>query len=100
MNRGAKSGYAKHAIERSALVLLALALASCGIWHGGHGGYRGHGATRAAETICVEPRPEVCTMDYRPVCARLESGERRTYSNACGACADPEVAASVPGACE
>ena len=59
---------------------------------------------------CVEPRPQVCTMDYRPVCATRDNGTRcvttpcdstetATYANGCGACADPAVIAWVPGAC-
>ena len=45
--------------------------------------------------VCTEPRPEVCTMDYNPACG--DNG--RTYSNACGACADAAVAYSDVGAC-
>lgn len=64
-----------------------------------------------ALTECRDPRPEVCTMDYRPVCARRDSGVRcvtapcpskdwKTYSNGCTACSDPEVSAYARGACE
>ena len=28
-------------------------------------------APAAAATVCEDPRPQVCTMDYRPVCANL-----------------------------
>lgn len=71
-----------------------LALAACAT------GQQSTNAVDVAETICREPRPEVCTMDYRPVCAHSKSGDYRTYSNACGACADAEVIAYVRGACE
>lgn len=54
----------------------------------------------SALTECVEPRPEVCTMDYTPVCGQLEDGSRKVYSNACGACSDPAVVAYGPGLCE
>jgi hypothetical protein len=27
-----------------------------------------------AATVCEEPRPQVCTMDYRPVCGTLAEG--------------------------
>jgi hypothetical protein len=40
---------------------------------------------------CGEKRPEICTMDYVPVCAELDDGSRKTYSNACGACSDKNV---------
>jgi len=44
---------------------------------------------------CTEPRPEVCTMDYTPVCGlKRESGLDLwiTFSNACSACTDETVA--------
>ncbi|UCB55409.1 MAG: hypothetical protein JSW45_02455, partial [Thiotrichales bacterium] len=54
-------------------------------------------------TICTEPRPQVCTMDYTPVCGLRNSSaedEWKTYSNACGACSDATVVGYRPGACE
>ncbi len=65
----------------------------------------------AEPVACTDPRPEMCTHDYRPVCAQRDNGVRcvttpcdstdaRTYPNACSACADPKVYSWVPGACE
>ncbi len=51
-------------------------------------------------TICPEPRPQICTMDYRPVCAQLGDGTFKTYSNGCTACTDPIVTGYREGACE
>jgi hypothetical protein len=48
---------------------------------------------------CEEPRPQVCTMDYRPVCASLSGGGLETFSNGCGACADSGVEGWREGAC-
>lgn len=59
---------------------------------------------------CSDPRPEMCTMEYRPVCATRDTGVRcvttpcpstdeRTYSNACSACADAAVLSYVPDEC-
>jgi hypothetical protein len=59
---------------------------------------------------CTEPRSQVCTRDYRPVCATRDTGircitapcpssEQRTYSNGCEACSDPKVLQHVEGAC-
>ena len=58
--------------------------------------------TRETEgpVTCEEPRPEVCTRDYRPVCAEVADGSVRTYPNGCDACADEAVQAYRPGACE
>ncbi len=57
---------------------------------------------------CEDPRPEVCTREFRPVCAKKDNGIRCvttpcpsiddvTYSNACTACSDPKVIAYIPG---
>jgi hypothetical protein len=63
-----------------------------------------NGSDDAAEevpvTSCAEPRPQACTMEYIPVCGHFYSGERKTYANACTACADRDVAGRHPGACE
>jgi hypothetical protein len=59
---------------------------------------------------CEDPRPELCTMDYRPVCALRDTGIRcittpcqstewKTYSNACSACSDPDVMGYKNGEC-
>ena len=65
----------------------------------------GCSATKADKNIimCTEPRPEVCTMDYTPVCGlRNVAGkeEWKTYSNACSACSDPTVTGYKKDACE
>jgi len=44
---------------------------------------------------CSDPRPEICTADYDPVCG--DNG--RTYSNRCSACADAAVTYAIPGEC-
>lgn len=71
----------------------------------------GEGAPEALfDVACEDPRPEVCTRDYRPVCGLRDSGIRcittpceatewRTYGNACDACADPAVFGYVDGEC-
>lgn len=50
-------------------------------------------------TKCEEPRPQVCTQDYRPVCAELQNGETTTYANGCTACSDVNVVAYRPEEC-
>lgn len=61
-------------------------------------------------TACEEPRRPMCTREYRPVCADVDTGvrcikapcpssEKKTYSNACTACAEEKVLGHVPGAC-
>ncbi|MGB1351170.1 MAG: hypothetical protein ACPG55_05640 [Luminiphilus sp.] len=49
---------------------------------------------------CEEPRPKICTMQYQPVCAVMESGSITTYPSACNACADIAVSAWRPEPCE
>jgi len=52
-----------------------------------------------AAQACEEPRPQVCTMDYRPVCGNLADGSVKTYANGCGACGDASVSSWIEGAC-
>jgi len=60
---------------------------------------------------CTEPRPEICTNEYKPVCATRDTGvrcvttpcqtmEKKTYGNACAACRDQKVLGYQLGACQ
>ena len=49
---------------------------------------------------CPEPRPQVCTQEYRPVCAKLSDGCFKTYANGCTACMGPAVTGYREGGCE
>ena len=64
----------------------------------------------STQTQCTSPRPQMCTRDYRPVCATRDTGvrcvttpcpstEMVTKSNACTACADEKVFGYTEGAC-
>ena len=77
----------------------------------------GNTNTTPADTLpanyveCKDPRPEVCTREYKPVCARKDNGircvttpcpstDKVTASNACTACSDKAVLGYTPdGAC-
>lgn len=50
-------------------------------------------------TICPEQRPEICTRDYRPVCAKQKDGSHKTYSNGCTACSYQNVVDYRNGSC-
>ena len=50
-------------------------------------------------TQCSQPRPQVCTMEYAPVCARLNAGGKKDYASACNACADDAVSSYLAGTC-
>ena len=54
----------------------------------------------SALVICPEPRPQMCTMEYRPVCAQQADGRFKTYSSGCTSCSDPTVVGYRDGACE
>jgi len=71
---------------------------------------RGVPASNVVAVECHDPRPEMCTQEYRPVCATRDNGvrcvttpcdstENATYPNGCTACADPDVYYFRPGAC-
>jgi len=51
------------------------------------------------KTICTNPRPLICTRDYRPVCAESKGGRFRTYSNGCSACSNPDIVSYLEGDC-
>ena len=53
----------------------------------------------AAATVCEDPRPQVCTADYRPVCGTLGDASVKTYSNGCSACGDSNVTSWVEAEC-
>ena len=58
------------------------------------------GATPEPElNICNDPRPEICTQEYNPVCATLDDGSKKTYSTGCSACSDAQVNGWLPGEC-
>jgi tetratricopeptide (TPR) repeat protein len=48
---------------------------------------------------CADPRPQMCTRDYRPACGLHRDGSRKTYGNACTACSDADVVSQAAGAC-
>jgi tetratricopeptide (TPR) repeat protein len=48
---------------------------------------------------CADPRPQICARDYRPACGVQKDGSRKTFSNACSACADAAVISQAAGAC-
>ena len=49
--------------------------------------------------LCPEPRPQICTREYRPVCAQMQDGTFKTYSTGCTSCSDPNVIGYRDGAC-
>ena len=48
---------------------------------------------------CTDPRPEICTMDYQPVCGVESDGSYKVYSNGCSACSNPKVIGYNEGEC-
>lgn len=48
---------------------------------------------------CAEPRPEICTAHYDPVCGTRNDGSTATYATSCTACADAQVAGWIAGEC-
>jgi hypothetical protein len=49
--------------------------------------------------ICEDPRPQICTREYDPVCATREDGSVKTYSTGCTSCSDARVTGYKPGKC-
>ena len=53
----------------------------------------------AGLTTCTEPRPEICTKEFMPVCGVRRDGTRMVNSNGCMACMDANVVGYLPGPC-
>ena len=53
----------------------------------------------AAETMCKDPRPEICTMQYDPVCGIHTDNTTKTYASDCTACSNKEVIGYNKGEC-
>lgn len=49
--------------------------------------------------ICENPRPEICTREYNPVCGTLKDGSTKTGATGCTSCSDTEVVGYKMGAC-
>lgn len=66
---------------------------------------------RLAFTTCdPDDRPQMCTKEYRPVCAEVDNGvrcvttpcdstDKKEFGNACTACADPKTHGYWPVPC-
>ena len=65
---------------------------------------------KKAPVMCTDPRPQVCTAIYAPVCATRDTGvrcvttpcpssEQVTKASSCSACSDPKVISYVDGEC-
>jgi len=52
------------------------------------------------DNLCPDPRPQVCTMNYLPVCGVLKGDSEKTYANACSACSDERVVGTNEGECD
>ncbi len=51
-------------------------------------------------TLCKDPRPQMCTMIYQPVCGIDNEGQFKTYASGCSACSHVEVKGYNEGACK
>jgi len=50
--------------------------------------------------ICKAPRPEICTMEYLPVCGNSPDNTEKTYASGCNACSHSEVVSYRKNACD
>ncbi len=78
-----------------ALAFMSILLSSCA----GYG--ERHTRPLAQDLIaCDEPRPQICTREYNPVCATYKDGSKKTGATGCTACSDPEVVSYTMGVCK
>jgi len=76
------------------LLFLVLLLVSCA--------YSGETKTvaTAESVVCKEPRSQICTREYNPVCATLKDGTTKTAATGCTACSDSQVVSYEMGECK
>ena len=80
-------------LAKYACIGLLLGLVGCASVPSGETGNAG------AANVCEDPRPQVCTADYRPVCGTQSDARVKTYSNGCSACGDASILSWVEGEC-
>ena len=49
--------------------------------------------------MCMDPRPQICTMEFVPVCGVRDGGEKESFPNGCGACSNQGIVGYLPGEC-
>lgn len=98
-------------LQRVLMAIFVIALVPCPVSSGGPEPYEVNlphkiSAEQPSKSVgsvalvkCTEPRPQMCTMDYRPVCAELAGGGAKTFSNGCSACSDAKVTGYRDGVC-
>jgi hypothetical protein len=85
-----------HTATYTTIFFLALVTVGCASSHE----TTGDSAAAGNITVCTDPRPQICTREYRPVCAILSDGSTKTYATGCTACSDPKVSGYRDLACE
>ena len=56
-------------------------------------------AEQGESVPCKDPRPQICTANYDPVCGLHKDHSTETYSNGCDACANAKVISWNKGKC-
>lgn len=57
------------------------------------------GEPQSGMTECEDPRPQICTMIYDPVCGITKDGTRKTHASGCSACSHAEIISYEKGEC-
>lgn len=77
------------------LFLMGALVSACAVYS-----EKGTRSSVSEQTVCEDPRPQICTSEYNPVCASYKDGSKKTASTGCTACSEPEVTGYTMGACE
>jgi len=84
----------------AACLLLAMFVLVSGCQSDGKNNQAGADSDAVSELeMCVDPRPQICTMEYVPVCGVRDGGEKESFPSGCGACSNNEIVGYLSGEC-
>ena len=82
------------------LVTLSLLSVACATLYDEENENKNYNEPGALDLIlCEEPRPQICTREFNPVCATLQDGGSKTHATGCTSCSDPDVVGYKMGTC-
>jgi len=74
-------------LNKVLIIFVSLLILSCANQNNENGDASTANAVPEGAMVCEGEPPQICTMEYAPVCGS-KAGVEKTYGNGCGACGD------------